>query len=400
MRASRLLHFSPLFLALAASGLACAADGDSLRLNAGIGWHHDDNLLRVADNDPGFGGQRDDNWRQLDAGASFDQMIGRQRVQASVQLSKVNFDYFSQLDYDGKDARATWNWQLGNEFEGKIGASYMQVLAPYTDLRSSERNLRVQHSTFADGAWRFHPSWRLRAGVAENRYSYELLSQLPNNRRERAVESGIDYLVASGSEIGLNVRRLEGRYSYRRPFALATDDFGQNEYRLRISWLASAKATVNLLAGWTTRLQNAFGPGRVNGVTGRLAVTYAASAKTSFDAALWRDFAPIESNVVSYTLNRGASVTANWQPAARVRVGANASAEQRDYSARNAVPVSVSGLDLNDSLRTAGLNLTYTPSRKVQFGATVARQVRGGSRVLGIGAFRSTSIGINASIAF
>jgi len=399
MQASRLLRCSPLLLALVASGTA-RADDDGLHLNAGFGWHHDDNLLRVPDNDPGFGGQRDDNWRQLDAGASFDHWYGRQRIQASVQLSKVNFDYFSQLDYDGKDGRATWYWQLGNQFEGKLGASYLQVLAPYTDLRTSERNLRVQHGTFFDGAWRLHPRWRLRAGFTEDRYSYELFSQLSNNRRERAVETGFDYLAPSGSEIGLNLRRLEGRYPYRRPFALATDDFGQNEYRLRANWLASAKTTVNLLAGWTARSQNAFGSGQVDGVTGRLAVAWAASAKTRFDAALWRDFAPIESSVVSYTLNRGASMAAAWQPTAKLRVGANASAEQRNYSARNALPPSLRGLDLDDSLRTAGLSLGYTPTRKVQFGATLARQVRDGSRVLGIGAFRSTSIGINANIAF
>lgn len=399
MRASRLVGWSPLFLVLAASNVAGAGD-DGLHVNAGIGWHHDDNLLRVPDNDPGYGGQRGDNWRQADAGATFDHLYGRQRVQASVQLSQVTFDHFSQLDYDGKDGRATWFWQLGDKLEGRLGASYVELLAPYTDLRTSERNLRVQHSTYFDGAWQPHPRWRARWGFQEDRYTYELFSQRPNNRRERSVETGIDYLAPSGSEAGVVLRRLEGRYPYRRPFALATDDFEQAAYRLRVNWLASGKTTVNLLAGWTSRDQGAFGPGRVSGVTGRLAVAYQATARSSINAAVWRDFAPIESNVVSYTLNRGASINASWQATAKLQAGVSAAFEQRDYSARNALPPALGRVDLDDSLRTANLNLRYMPMQKMQLGVTVARQVRSGSRALGIGAFRSTSVGIDASIAF
>lgn len=399
MRASRLFGYPSLLLALAASSFARAGD-DGFHLNAGLSWHHDDNLLRVPDNDPGFGGQRDDSWRQVDAGATFDHLYGRQRIEASAQVSRVNFDYFKQLDYDGKDARATWFWQIGNQFEGKLGASYVELLAPYTDLRTSERNLRVQHSSFFDGAWRMHPRWRARVGFQEDRYSYELFSQRPNNRREQAVEAGIDYLPPSGSEIGVVLRRLEGRYVYPRPFAQALDDFEQDEYRVRVNWLASAKTTVNVLAGWTARTQNAFGPGRVSGLTGRLTVAYKPTAKTSVDAAIWRDFAPIESSVVSYTLNKGASLSLAWLASAKIRVDASAAFEQRDYSARNALPASVTRIDLDDSLRTLALNVRYTPSRKIQFGVTVAKQVRSGSRALGIGAFSSTSVGINANISF
>lgn len=399
MRASRLSHFSPLLFLLFANTPARAGD-DGLHVNAGLGWHHDDNLLRVADADPGFGGQRADSWRQFDAGASFDHLYGRQRVAASAQLSKVTFDYFKQLDYDGKDGRATWYWQLGNQFEGRLGATCVQLLAPYTDLRTSARNLRTQRGTVFDGAWRMHPRWRARAGYQRDNYGYELGSQLPNNRREQAVEAGIDYLAPSGSEAGLVVRRLTGRYPYRRPFALATDNFDQDEYRLRMNWIASAKTTVNILAGWTSRSQEAFGAGRTSGVTGRVTLAYAPAAKVNVDAALWRDFAPIESTVVSYTLNRGASLVAGWQATTNVRAGANVSVEQRAYNARLALPATVAGSSLDDSLRTAGVSLNYAPTRKVQLGATFAREQRGGSRVLGIGAYRSTSVGVNLRVSF
>lgn len=399
MRASRIFACAPWLIVVAASLPARGAD-DGLHLNAALGWHHDDNLLRVPDGDPGYGGRRGDSWRTLDVGAAFSHGYARQRIEASVQLSQVHFDDFSQLDYDGKDARATWFWQAGSQFEGKLGAHHIALLAPYTDLRTSARNLRVQDSHFVDGAWRLHPRWRARLAYQEDRYRYELGSQRPNNRREQARESGLDYVTPGGSEVGVLLRRLEGRYQYRRDLASALDDFRQDEYRLRVNWLASARTTVDLLAGWSARTQDAFGPGQVSGVTGRLRLAYAPSARTSIDAALWRDFAPIESSVVSYTLNRGASLAIAWQATAKVRLDASSAFEQRDYHARTALSGPAAGIDLDDTLRTRSLNVRYTPARKVELGLTLAQQVRSGTRALGIGAFRSTSAAINASLTF
>jgi hypothetical protein len=83
-----------------------------------------------------------------------------------------------------------------------------------------------------------------------------------------------------------------------------------------------------------------------------------------------------------------------------VQASASASFERRAYGARNALPAALRNVDLDDSLRSAALNVRYTPTRKMQLGVTVANQVRGGSRALGIGAFRSTSVGISANITF
>lgn len=394
MRASLHLCILPLLLA---AGLARASDDEGLRLSASAAWQHDDNLLRVPDADPGFGGQRGDSWRALDAGAAFDHRYGRQRVQASARLSQVAFDRFRQLDYHGKDGQAIWYWQLGDSFSGKAGASHVQLLAPYTDLRTSARNLRVQRAAFLDGAWRLHPRWRATLGWRTDRYDYELLFQRANARRERALAAGIDYVAPSGSYVGIEARRLDARYPFRRPFALLTDDFNQDECRLRASWLASGKSTLDLLAGWTARRQPAFGPGRASGLTGRVSGTWAATGKIGASAAVWRDFAPIESTRVSYTLNKGASVNATWDVSARLRFEAGAMAERRDYGARRAVP----GIGrLDDSLRSASLGATWQALPTVKLNLALAHQVRGGTPQLDIGAFRSNSVALHANITF
>ena len=111
---------------------AGAGPSDALHLYAGVGYGHDDNLLRVPEGQPAFDGTRADSWWEREGGLIFDKTYSRQRISIVAKLSKYDFDHFKQLNYDGKDLQATWFWQLGNHLEGKVGTTYQQVLAPYT----------------------------------------------------------------------------------------------------------------------------------------------------------------------------------------------------------------------------------------------------------------------------
>ncbi|WP_426177884.1 glycosyltransferase [Massilia sp. TWR1-2-2] len=115
-RAGRLCLIAALY-----SATAAGAPGDALHVFGGVGYGHDDNLLRVPDGAPAFGNQRGDSWYQADAGLLFDHTYSRQRLSAHAKLSKVKFQHFEQLDYDGKDLQAKWNWQVGNHWEGTLG---------------------------------------------------------------------------------------------------------------------------------------------------------------------------------------------------------------------------------------------------------------------------------------
>ena len=133
------------FQALAAPNDTQQTDG--LRLFGGLGWTYDDNLLRVADGEQAFDGQRSDWYRTLDAGVVVNKTIGRQRLAATAKVSKVKFDHFNQLDYDGRDLQASWLWEVGNRFEGRAEALYVKTLAPYTDFDSD----RDTHCAFSHG---------------------------------------------------------------------------------------------------------------------------------------------------------------------------------------------------------------------------------------------------------
>jgi exopolysaccharide biosynthesis operon protein EpsL len=378
---------------------AGAGPNDALHVYGGVAYGHDDNLLRIPDNAPAFDNTRGDSWWTREGGLIFDKMYSRQRITLVAKLSKTNFDHFKQLDYDGKDLQANWDWQLGNHLEGKVGYSLQQVLAPYTDFSSSERNLRRTRSSYAEGAWRFHSSWRVRTGFQRDKYTYEALSNRFNNRTEDATEVELDYLPSSGSTVGLVARRVKGKYPFPRPVGPFTfnDSFTQDELKARVKWLATGSTTLDALVGYTRRDQASFGTGRTSGVAGKINATWQPRGKMTYKASVWRDFAPLESTVVSYTLNKGASIGAQWDATAKISVNADAVYERRNYSAQR--DFAGSG-DLRDSVRTAALRATWKPRPLVQVQAGVAHQQRSGSVVLGTGSFKSNSVTLTANAQF
>lgn len=401
MSSSRLRPVA-LLVSLVCSATCCAApaaDGEVLQVHGSAGFVYDDNLLRVADDQPAFDNQRSDSWFQVEAGLNLDKSYKRQRFAASAKVSRFTFDHFNQLDYTGKDLQGTWHWQLGNRFDGKAGASYVETLAPYTDFRSDERNLRQQRRGFVDGAFKFHPRWRVRAALARDKFTYDLARQRFNDRTEDTGELELDYLPPTGSTIGLVLRRIDGEYPNGRPIGpfIVADDFTQDEVKARVDWKAGGVTRVQVLAGWARREQPTFGDGSTSGVNGRISVEYTPRGKVSYNAAIWRDFAPVESTLVSYSLNKGASIGATWEPTGQVRVEANGIYERREYDPRTELPGTV---DLTDSLKTANLRAIWSPRRNLQVAAGYTYQSRSGSEVLGLGQFDSNSVSFNVTARF
>jgi exopolysaccharide biosynthesis operon protein EpsL len=378
---------------------ASAGPSDALHLYAGTSYGYDDNLLRVPDNAPAFDNTRADSWWEREVGLIFDKTYSRQRISIITKVSKYDFNHFKQLNYDGKDLQGTWFWQLGNHLEGKIGTSYQQVLAPYTDFYSSERNLRRSRSKFAEGSWRFHPSFRVRTAFQRDTFSYELLSERFNNRTEDGSEIEVDYLPRSGSTVGLVARHVKGSYPFSRQFGPngLSENFTQDELKARVLWIASGHTTIDALVGRTQRSQPAYGAGKTSGLTGRVGVTYKPRGKMVYTATVYRDFAPLESTIVSYTLNKGARVGARWDATAKIRVNADAIYERRNYSSRTGV-ASFSGL--SDSIQTDSLSTTWSPRPTIQVTAGLAHQKRNGSVTLGTGSFTSNSMTLSASGQF
>lgn len=384
--------------------LACASPvlaepGEGLQGFAGLHYAYDDNLLRVAEGAPLFNGQKSDKYRAVVYGLMYDKGISRQDLYLMAKFTKVSFDHFRQLDYDGKDIQGRWNYEFGNYISGNLEGSYNRTLAPFTDFHTGERNLRTHKREYLDVFWRLHPSFRLRGAVEENRFRYELSSQKVNDRDERMTEAGFDYISRAENTAGLVARKIKGKYHNRRLISNASvdDSFEQDELKARVNWRPSGVTNVQVLAGYAKRKHAFVGEKDSSGANGRVTVTYTPRGKMTYTAAAWREFAALESTVVSYSLNRGASFNARWDVTGKTNVTARLSKEKRAYNARVATPVAAT---YRDSLRNASLDLTTNPTRKVAVTLSAFRQSRSGVPLLGQGSYKAKGVSLSVNAQF
>lgn len=378
---------------------ANAALSDTLHPFASVVYSHEDNLLRLPDDTPGFAGPRSDNLRQAVVGVSLERPISRQLLTAEAKVSRVSFDHYQALDYNGKDLSAAWKWHLFDKLDGTIGASYGETLTPFTDFHSSERNLRTSRGEYANANWLFLPSWQVHAGFIRNKFSYDLTSQRGNDRTEDAADAGIDFLASSGSRVGLLGRHLKGRYTNPLNVGNFVVDNGytQDEVKANIYWHFSGTTQVQALAGWAKRKHANSDNRNSSGANGRVTVFWQPLGKLRFVAAGWREFAAVESTVLSNSLNKGGSLNATWAAAAKVSVDAGLRRESRDFSAANGIQLPG---DASDSIRRASLGLTYVPQQFLQLGVSAFQEKRTGNALIGSGSYRANGMSVTATAQF
>lgn len=391
-------RFLPVALAaMLCCGTATAAISDTIHPFVALGYTYDDNLLRLPENFPVE--QRSDRATQAQAGILFDRPIGRQRLTGRAKVSRVTFDHFDELDYNGKDFGADLAWQLGNRWSGNAGGAYVETLTPFSDFHVSERNLRRQRTKYLNGAYRFHAYWQVRGAFVRNQFDYELPAQRINNRTEDVSEAGFDYLARSGSKIGLVARHLKGSYDNERVFAGTrfSNDYSQDELKVSVNWLLSSITQVQVLAGYAKRKHAEFYGGETSGANGRITATWAPFDRLRFNGSAWREFAAVESSVVTSSFNKGVSAGATWDVAAKVQATATVRRENREFEQS---PGIVFTGDPRDRLHGATLGLTWLPRSAVQVGVTAFRDSRSGSPLVGSSDYRAKGASLNVSVQF
>ncbi|HEU4816213.1 XrtB/PEP-CTERM-associated polysaccharide biosynthesis outer membrane protein EpsL [Janthinobacterium sp.] len=401
--ASALARILPTSLLLAGGAACClpasAAISDTISPFISTSYSYDDNLFRIDDKAPGFDGQRSDTSRQVQAGFLINRPIGRQLLTGQVKWSRVYFDHFDQLDYTGKDYLADLEWHIANHLEGHVGASYSQTLTPFSDLQSSDRNLRTIRREYVNGGWRFHPSWRVRGGFSRDKYTYDSIVQKISDRQEDATELGLDYLPASNSRIGIQLRHLKGTYPNRANLAAFGIEQGyeQDEVKANIYWRFSGVTQVQLLGGWVKRKNDLFSGRDSSGANGRVTVYWAPLGKVRFTGSVWHEFAAVENSLITSSLNNGASLAAAWDISAKVRMDAQVRREKRDFSAASGL---VLPNDVSDTTRTSSIGLTYAPRPNIQLGINAFQDTRKGAPIINTGSYRAKGASLSASIQF
>ncbi len=239
----------------------------------------------------------------------------------------------------------------------------------------------------------------MRGAASRDKFSYELTTQRFNNRTEDALEAGFDYLPRSGSSFGLVARRVKGKYQFDRfdGQAFLNESFEQDELKARINWKVTGITTLQALAGHVRRKNASYGPENLSGFNGRVILLMNPRVKLRLTSQAWREFLPIESNIVSFGLNRGASINAAYDASAKVRIDGLLSTERRAFEARETISTRKG---LSDSLKQAQLSATWSPRPTIQLSTAYSHHRRSGAAFLGNGSFKANTVSVNANAQF
>lgn len=369
-----------------------AQSGKLLTPYADFTYTHDSNIFRTADDIPDEdGARRGDSSVRGVVGLAFEKELSRQKITARAGIAQSKYSHFKFLDYDARDMQANLNWRLGSHVWGNIGTSSVKTLAPYTEFRDSERNLRLQKNQNADMAWLFHPSWRVRASVTRNDVSYELESQKFKDRRLTTVEAGLDYLSASGNQLGVLLRK--GKEQFPNAEVLKSlnliNDQNTQELKIRLDWRFSGKTHLQVLAGVVKREHQVRKERDYQGANGRVTLNWYPTGKLEMIGAVWHEIDTTDNLTTNYATSDGVRFAPSYKISSKMKLDALLRFEKR-------VPVGIAGVTLRqvDKFSTANLSLTYVPISKMQLVTTLSHEVL--SSNLALRSYRANSISFNA----
>lgn len=380
LRWQRTLHFF-LGLGVVTCVPALAAEGDVFRPYVGYSFSYDENVSGISDADKQTQNLSDsdlsDTSRRADAGLAINKRISQQVLSAKLNLAHITSDRLGTLN--NKDLLGNWNWHVGDHVEGNLGASYVQVLSPYVnfdapDTDNDEPNLRTQRREFFDASWLLHPSWRLRGGLSRDKLSYDVNSA--GDRNEVTSELGLDYLAASKSTFGVQLRHTRGDLPNS---PILANSYDQNEIKGKVNWLLTGKTQLQFLGGYVQRKHDSDATRDFNGPNARLIAQWKPTGKVGVTLSGWREIGALDQDEIgspenltaSYALNQGISVGSTWDLTSKVRLDGQLKRETSDYRGAESGG--------NDTFRTASLKLVYRPTDHLQLAALAHRRIRDSS---------------------
>lgn len=386
MRTPIIISNIPLLFMLASMtspAVLWAAPGDTVQPYVSVSITHDSNLLRLSNStDPLLvTGQTSvaDTIKQGVAGLKMDWKQGRQEVMLDASISETRFSRFTSLDYQGKNLLSRWNWQLGNAVSGDIGYDRNTVLGSFAEQQRLVDNLSTQERKFFDGAWQVQPGWRLSGSLSRATYSVE--NRPASDTELMNYGAGIYFTPPSGNEIGIRSTRQAGSYPYQELFfGVPVDNgFTQNQLLATVNWLYSGHIRVNGQAGVVSRNHNQFSARDFNGKTMRGTLTWLASGKSQVDLVAWNEIDSYDDLTTSYIQSKGVSLEPVWNPTGKLGVSARVQHVKRGFLGDPGLLLSPQPTR-QDTVNSASLSVSYQPIRAVSISVSAQTERRSSNR--------------------
>lgn len=392
---SKLVSWAIVTSAIGVNVAAHADEGDAFNFFVGESVRYDDNLFRLSDGvdtEARLGkSQRSDTIFTTFAGVTFDKMISRQALHADLQFNNNRYSRFSELNYNGRQLGAGWDWQLGNHWKGILNFSQDKSQVDFGALSPGERGPQkdiVTKNRFDAGAdfW-FHPNYSVGAAFGRSSTRFQNSLRRANEYDANSYELNSKYQPRSGNLIGLAYRITDGNYPNREPVEnpdgsvrLVNNGFRQSDAEANGNWQLSGQSKVSGRLGYTRREHDQLPVRDFSGVTGRLAYDWMLEGKTSLTVVLRREIGAAEDIDASYVVSEGISVIPTWFATSKITLSGSASWAKRNYAGDSGSAINSGLPEREDKVKVWGVSGTYLALRNLHFSLGFRHETRDSNR--------------------
>lgn len=334
---------------------------------------YDSNVRRVNDADAGPRG-KDDRLQTYRGGFDARYRAGLQSLALDGEVYRVEYDTFSEYDYDGHELGGALDWRVGSRVRGDLQLRTARQAEDFSSrLRDNRRSLVDSDTGSMSAALRVLRDFELRPRLSARRVRYSLEASERQDLDEEAVALGVVYVGPGTLSIGVEGEVTRGDFVERQPGAGVIEESEQFTLGLIAGWKPSVITELSLLLGASRRdNQGRDVEDGSDEIIGRLDLKRSVSVKTSLYASLYRNVANALDQGESTVVRSGLNVGGHWRATPTLDVNVSALVQREDFQDS----LFADGRDRADDLTQFTFKLDYRPRKWLSLGPTAAWQER------------------------
>ncbi len=352
---------------------------DKLKFFAEEKVTRDDNLFRLSkDLDPAKIGasSRGDTYHTTSLGLDFDVPASRQRFQGGYTWNATRYNQYTDLDFDGHDARATWLWQLGNDASGQLGYTETSTLASFAFTQSRTPDRLRTRQAFFNAAYLVTPRWRLQAGVR----GLEQTNGDPLGQRQifdvkvRSTDFTVSYVTPANTTVGLSARTEDGRFPNQET-TVDNNAYRQDSAGIVADWTPTGASHLSARADRVRRRYAQVPQQDFDGNIARAQYDWKPTGKFSLAAVAQRDIYPYLDIGSSFVLVKGIALRPTLSLTEKIDLSGSFEYSVRDFLGNPGLAPGVS-TGRTDRVRSGTATVSYRPARTLTLLMSAQREGR------------------------
>jgi exopolysaccharide biosynthesis operon protein EpsL len=337
-----------------------------VRIQASATWTHDDNLIRLPPDSATDPAKKADTTRTLGAGLKFENVIGRQRLIADLNLNQSAYARNTNLDFLGGEGRLAWLWQVGNYGSGEAGYRKRRALGGFEDFQQNVQDLIDADTYTLTGGYQFHPRWRIAAELTEEESVHSAPVRQTLDVYATSAGVNLTYRTPGDDSIGLQARRTDRSYPNRAVVGFGTVDNGHRETRLNAitAWRFSGKLKLDAQVGHADVRHALLSVRDFSGATWRAAATWDPTGKLRLSLNGSKDVRLYEDLATNYTVVKSVGLSPIYAATPKIMLRGDFNFEKRDYRGDPGFLLAPAPAREDDT-RLARVSVSYSPIRNL-----------------------------------